>query len=118
MKTAGNHNGHSHAMTDQIAKYLSKLILNAQARLAAGCSKQFNAYSVRKQKFLFIFFGLLAAVVLIAGLFAGTYPIPAIHQTYKPATHIGMASDINRPENVDIPLTDSSNKIIKPWKQH
>lgn len=39
---------------------------------------------------------MLIAGVLLSGVFWNYYTIPSIKQTYKPATHIGMASDINR----------------------
>lgn len=110
MSSASKHNSHSLTVNDRVAKMLSGIIVKAQKKLALRFSVHFNNYSVRKQKSLLLIAGVLMTAILITGLFTKGYTIPAIKQTYKPATHIGMASDIDRPQGSDVQLTDSLTK--------
>ena len=105
-------------VNDRMARFLATLIMRIQAFVATFCNQKFNTYSVRKQKYIFISCAVFTAVCLIMGLFSNLYTIPEVKQTYKPATHIGMASDIFRIEKADEHLTDSLTKIMKSWKQH
>jgi hypothetical protein len=110
MKSASNHNGQSSALNDHLAKMLTRLILKVQSKLASRFSKRFNSYSVRKQKSYLIIAGILVTAILISGLLTNDYSIPPITQNYTPATHIGMASNVNPPEKSGLQLTDSLTK--------
>lgn len=97
-------------MNDRIAKVVSEFIVSFQAKLAASIGQRFNAYSAGKQKVLLVSVVAIITVILLAGLFTNSYTIPALHQSYKPATHIGMASDVNLSGRRDAQLTDSLTK--------
>jgi hypothetical protein len=107
MKTQSNDNSSSTPMNDRIAKVVSVCIVSVQAKLAASIGRRFNAYSAGKQKVLLVSVAAIITVILLAGLFTNSYTIPALHQSYKPATHIGMASDVILSGRRDAQLTDS-----------
>jgi hypothetical protein len=110
MKTRNNDNSSSTAMNDKIAKVVSAYIVSVQAKLAASIAQRFNAYSSRKQKLVVLSIMAITTTILLAGLFTNFYTIPALHQSYKPAIHIGMASDVNLAGRTDAQLTDSLTK--------
>lgn len=97
-------------MNDKIAQAFSAFILSAQAKIATAIAGRFNAYSARKQKLVLLSIMAITIAILLAGLFTNSYTIPAIHQSYKPATHIGMASDVNFSGRKDAQLKDSLTK--------
>lgn len=110
MKTRDNDNSSSFAMNDRIAKVVSALIVSVQSKIAIAIAERFNAYSSRKQKLVVLSVVAITTAILLAGLFTNFYGIPALHQSYKPATHIGMASDVNFSGRKDAQLTDSLTK--------
>jgi hypothetical protein len=110
MKTRSNDNSSSTAMNDKIAKVVSAYIVSVQAKIATAIAGRFNAYSARKQKLVLLSIVAITIAILLGGLFTNVYTIPALHQSYKPATHIGMASDVNVSGRTDAQLTDSLTK--------
>lgn len=107
MKIFAKRNEVSPAVNDRIAKILADFILKAQTRMAEECTKRFNAYSSAKKKLIFLLLFLALAAILLLSTFSDYYTIPQLKQTYKPATHIGMASDVNSTGKKDVQLTDS-----------
>jgi hypothetical protein len=110
MKTRNNDNNSLTAMNNKIAKVVSAYIVSVQAKTATAIAGRFNAYSTRKQKLVLLSTVAITIAILLAGLFTNFYTIPALHQSYKPATHIGMASDVNLAGRTDAQLTDSLTK--------
>ena len=94
-------------VNDRVARALAELVLKVQARLAAACAKRFNTYSRRKKKMIFVAVAVFTTAILLSGIFFNYYTIPDLNQTCRPATHIGMASDVNRTRTQAIQLTDS-----------
>ena len=107
MKIFSNKKKASSADKDRVAELLANMVLKVQARLAERCSKRFNTYSTGKKRFIFLALAALIAGILLSGIFSNYYTIPQIKQTYQPAAHIGMASDINKTYNRTMKLTDS-----------
>ncbi len=110
MKIHSNDNSSSTPINDRIAKVVSVFIVSVQANLAASIGQRFNGYSAGKQKLVLLSIVAITIAILLTGLFTNSYTIPALHQSYKPATHIGMASDVNLSGRKDAQLTDSLTK--------
>ncbi|RFZ85103.1 hypothetical protein DYU05_05740 [Mucilaginibacter terrenus] len=110
MKTQSNDNSSSTAINDKIAQVVSAYIVSVQVKMATAIAGRFNAYSAPKQKLVLLSIVAITIAILLAGLFTNSYTIPALHQSYKPATHIGMASDVNLSGRRDAQLTDSLTK--------
>lgn len=110
MKTRSNDNSSAPATSGRIAKPVLALIVSVQAKIAASCSRRFNSYTAYKQKLVLLGVAAFTSAILLAGLLTNTYTIPALHQSYKPATHIGMASDINHAGIPGARFTDSLTK--------
>lgn len=92
---------------NRLAIRIATAILKAQAAIALACARNFNACSLRKKKIIFLTITALIGALLLGSIFFKGYTIPALKLTYKPATHIGMASDIVSTTDRNTPLTDS-----------
>lgn len=110
MKTFTGKNRFVSADGNRLATLIAGVILKAQTAIAQGCARNFNAWSLRKKKFIALTVTMLFAGFLLSGVFSNGYTIPALKFTYKPATHIGLASDVISAIDKDTPLTDSLTK--------
>jgi hypothetical protein len=93
--------------SDRIPNLIARAILKGQTAIAHACARNFNVCSLKKKKIIFLTVTSLIAGLLLGGIFFNGYTIPALKLAYKPATHIGLASDINNAVDRNAQLTDS-----------
>jgi hypothetical protein len=97
----------SDKVNDQLAAVLANRLIKVQCRVAQYLNAWFNAYSVKQKKWILISSGLLVAGFLITGVFSSFYSIPLWSQGHYTSAHIGMASEIPKPNFSKHQLIDS-----------
>jgi hypothetical protein len=96
-------------VSDKVAAVLANSIIKFQQRLSGCLNQWFNACSIRRKKSILIAFALLTSIMLITGVFCTFYKIPKLSQNYTSA-HIGMPSDLPKPQFSKRQLIDSLTK--------
>jgi hypothetical protein len=97
----------SNKVNDRLAAVLANRLIKVQFRIAHYLNAWFNTYSVKQKKWILILSGLLVAGFLITGVFSSFYSIPLWSQGNYTSAHIGMASEIPKPNFSKHQLIDS-----------
>ncbi|GAB2977368.1 hypothetical protein GCM10027049_10560 [Mucilaginibacter puniceus] len=97
----------SDKVNDQLAAVLANRLIKVQFRIAQYLNAWFNAYSVKQRKWILLSSGVLIAGLLIAGVFSSFYSISLWSQGNYTSAHIGMASEIPKPNFSKHQLIDS-----------
>jgi hypothetical protein len=98
---------------ERLAGLIATRIINGQRQSAHFLNNWFNAYSIRRKKWILISFSLLMSTLLLTGTFYPCCPIPQVVQVGYNTGHIGMASDFLKPPSGKRQLTDSLTIKIK-----
>lgn len=107
MKTSAGKKQGAPVESDRMANLIARVILQSQTALAQICARNFNPCSLQKKKIIFLTVTVLIAGLLLSGVVYDGYTVPALKLTYNPATHIGMASDVNHIIDRNATLKDS-----------
>jgi hypothetical protein len=97
----------SDKVNDQLAAVLANRLIKVQCHIAKYLNAWFNAYSVKQKKWILVLSGSLVAGLLITGVFSSFYSIPLWSKGNYTSTHIGMASEIPKPNLSKHQLIDS-----------
>lgn len=100
-----------------LAAKLANLIILTGFKCSTWLSRRFNACSDRKKKIIVLTSGLLIAALLIAGCLTPLSCASGLSQNYHSA-HIGLPSDLPKPDFLKPQLIDSLTKTNKSWMKN